>query len=499
MAGTYTIKVDWDNDGDFEDVGEDVTAYCQEASFERGRDDELGEAVAGIAELRLVNTDNRFSAELTTGPMYGDILPRRRVEIKSTAPEAEDLFTGYISEYDDDPDHRERTIGIYCVDQMDVLARAEIRTPLYTSVLEGYLIAEILSYADWSEGTSWILDTSQLGIDTYLGFSATNIDDGLDTIAYAWWHKVLGRTAIRDIEASCLGFFYVNGSGQACYEDRHHRLKSPHTISQATFNDTMARIKPTYSDKDILNEILATYIPRSIGATGEIWRDREVPWAIQVGQTITVEAEFAEPADNVLAPASTTDYTANSQSGGGGTDMTADISISTTIWAQGARLEITNNGSAVAYMTLLKMRGDAVSDLEEITKVNYDATSQKAYQKRTHNLYGKLISSGNHAQDFCDYILSLKKDPQPTYNIELDGMYSSAVLSAILTLKISDRITVQCARLGLDDDFFINKMQHKITDFGKHHTVQYNIGRASDEDYWIMDTSELGTGTRLAY
>jgi len=262
----------------------------------------------------------------------------------------------------------------------------------------------------------------------------------------------------------------------------------------------MDKIKPTYRDKDILNEVIATYIPRSVGATGEIWRDREVPWAIQPGQTITVEAEFAEPADNVIAPAATTDYTANSASGGGGTDMTGDIDITSTIWGQGARLEIENtHATKVAYITLLKMRGDAISEQEEITKIKYDATSQKAYQKRTHDLYGKLISSGNHAQDFCDYIVSLKKDPQPTYKMTLDGQYNSTILSNILTLKISDRITVQCARLGLDDDFFINKMKHKITDFGKHHTVQYSIGRASDEGYWILDTSQLGTGTKLAY
>lgn len=500
MAGTYTVKIDWDNDGDFEDTGEDVTAYCQEVSLERGRDDELGEAMAGIAELRLVNIDNRFSAELATGPMYGDILPRRRIEIKVTDPESEDLFIGFISAYDDDPSHGERTIGLYCVDQMDVLCRALIRTPLYESYAEGQLIAEILSHADWSEGTSWVLDVSELGTDTILGFSASNLDDGVDTIEYAWWHKIEARDAIRDVEQSCLGFFYVNGAGQAVYEDRHHRFLTEACLtSQFTFNDTMINIKPKFSDKDILNEIIATYVPRTVGSTGELWRDRTVPFAIQAGESVTVEAEFGEPADNVLSPASTTDYTANSASGGGGTDMTADIDIDTTIWAQGARLVITNNGAVPAYITLLKMRGDSISDQDKVTRISFDEDSQKLYQKRTHELSGKLMSSANHAQDFADYIKGIRKNPQPKYQMEVDGKYSDAVFGAILTLKISDRITVQSSRLGLDDDFYIEKIRHSISNFGKHHTVKYDISRASDEVLWVLDTSELGIETRLAY
>lgn len=498
-AATYTIKVDWDGDGDFDENFENVTGYCQEVSFERGRDDELQQAVAGIAEIRLVNTDNRFSPENIGGALYGYIFPRRRVELKVTSPESENLFTGYISEYDDDPSHSERTILFYCVDQMDVLCGAKIKTPLYEGQLDGYLVAEILSLADWSEGASWRLGYSELDFTTVLGFSATLIDAGLDTIPYAWWHKLTAREAVADVEEACLGFFYVNGSGQAVYEDRHHRLYEPHLTSQFTFNDTMAEILPKYRDKDIKNEITATFTPREVGSLGNIWLDREVPYALQPGETKVVEAEFVYPCKDVANPVATTDYTANSSSGGGGVDLTADIDISTTTWAQGARLEITNSGSGVAYLTLLKIRGKEITELDELTKIAYDLTSQQAYQKRTDDLSSKLTPSGEHAQDFCNYRLSSKKDPQPSYIITVNARYSDAVMSALLTLKISDRITAQCSRLGLDDDFFINKMRHEITNFGKEHKVIYNIARASDEEYWILDTSELGTGTRLAY
>jgi len=498
MAATYQVLLDLDGDGVYE---EDITSYCQRASFERGKDEELNDAMSGICELLLVNTDNRFSPEKSSSPYYGDLKTRRGVLLKATSPNAVNLFTGFLSDLNDSPQHRKRTTEFYCVDGMETLARTDIRTPLYKDYLDGDLIVELLGLAGWSEGAAWILDTSELGSETILGFMATNLDDGQDTIPYAYFHKVKALDAINEIKNSSLGFFYVNGSGEAVYEDRHHRLLSPHDTVQATFNDTMADIKPYHRDKDIINEAIATFIPRTIaGGLTDAWTLQGTP-LIPVGESITIEADFSYAYDDMENPASTTDYTANSASGGGGTDLTGDITITPTIWAKGARFVITNGASQPAYITLLKIRGKLITEEDNIVRTAYDNDSQREYQKRSLNLNGDFLISSPVAQDFADYVVGGCKDPKARYQIILHskGDTTGTILGNILTLNISDRIRVVSARLGLDDEFFINKMRHEIDNFGKEHRVTYDIVKAEDEEYWVMDFSELGTNTMLAY
>ena len=496
MAGTYRILVDFDNDGVYE---EDITSYCQQASFERGKDEELEDAPAGIASLNLVNIDNRFSPENTSSPYYGNLLQRRGVQIQCTDPESLDLFTGVIADNDDHPAHSDRDTEFYLVDGMATLAKTDIRTPLYKDRLDGDLITELLAQAGWSEGGAWILGTSELGIDTILGFLATNIDDGQDTIPYAYFHKKKALEAINDIKNSALGFFYINGSGEAVYEDRHHRLTSPHDVVQATFNDNFIEILPIHTDKDIINEAIATFIPRTkAGSLADAWTLEEEPY-IPAGESTTIEADFTDPQDDLVNPAVTTDYTANSQSGGGGDDLSANISIDTTFWAMGARFVIENTGSVPAYLTLLKIRGKAITEGDNIVRTAWDNDSQKEFNKSSYDFNGQFLVSSEIAQDFTNFIVSIRKQPTSRYRIKLHSAESATVYSQILTLNLSDRIRVQCARIGLDDEFYINKMRHEIKNFGKEHIVTYDIAIASQEEYWVMDYSELGISTRLGY
>ena len=56
--GTYVLAVDWNNDGDFSDSGEDITARTMNIEYTRGSDyasQLVGRGVAGVLNA-VVNT-----------------------------------------------------------------------------------------------------------------------------------------------------------------------------------------------------------------------------------------------------------------------------------------------------------------------------------------------------------------------------------------------------------------------------------------------------------
>jgi hypothetical protein len=461
---------------------DNVTADTKYARFSRGKDSQLGGiAQTGTAELRLRNLVGKYTPENATGPLYGYLLPRRPVwiyaEVKGEST-VRNLFYGYIENLTVHPYYTEKDVYINAVDGFDYLARQELETALWKSTLSGTVVDNILTAAGWSAGKR-------------------SLDAGQTVIPYAYWHQEMSLGALREIEKSELGFVYIDGAGNFVFEDRHHRYKSPHLTSQATFANSMQKITYDYCAKDIYNIIRATITPWELQSLSEIWRYRETP-GIPEGGTIEIWADFDYFVDAITTPVATTDYTANSNEDGSGTDLTASVVITMTSFAQSALLSIKNNAAVMAYITLLKLRGTWYDAKTQTTRKAEDTTSQTAYQKRTYTIDGKYLTSANVAQDFCDYLLSKWKDPQSEINIDLVNK-NDTLWQKIITLNISDRVTVTHTALGVDDDFFINRMEHEITEGGRLHRVTWGLSLADAETYWCLDTSLLDTGTRLAY
>ena len=67
---------------------------------------------------------------------------------------------------------------------------------------------------------------------------------------------------------------------------------------------------------------------------------------------------------------------------------------------------------------------------------------------------------------------------------------------------ISERVTVvadNTADLSINRDFFIEAVRHQIS-ANRLHQVTYLLSDAVQfSDFWVLNTSALGTSTRLAY
>jgi hypothetical protein len=478
---SYYVKCDWDNNNNFTGSSDEITSDVKEISFSRGKDSELGKAMVGSLTLTLNNETGKYSPSNINSPLYGNLLPRRPIKvgcITGSASTDYPLYYGFIEEIIPHPHSTEQDCVITSLDGLDYLARQELETTLLKNQLTGSVVNEILDNVGWSS-------------------SQRKIDAGQDTIPYWYGHEIKARTALNEIEDSELGFTYINCSGDFVYEDRWHRWSTTHQTSQYAFADTMVQINYSMNPSHIYNIIKSTITPWAIQASTELWRLEEIP-SLDIGETKIYWGNSDFPVDTWGIPTASTDYKANSASTGLGDNETPNITVSADNFAQTVKLTITNNAPHLVYLTLLKASGTYYDTDTTVTLTKEDITSQTAYQKRTLAIAGKYQTNTDIAQGYCNVALARYKDPQPEISITVMNK-NTTLLSQILTREISDRITITNTKLGLASDYFIDAMEHNISNGGLLHTVTYTLRDATNEDFWVLDFSHLGTGTKLAY
>lgn len=149
----YGVYVDWNNDGDFSDSDEDISADVQEIKISRGKDSQLGRAQAGECELKLKDLTGKYSPENASSPLYGLLLPGRPVKVTMTYGGTVALFNGYLKKIMPNPHWDRRYTYIYCLDAMDRLARDIFSTKVFTGICQEYTLSDdsvVIADDDWA-------------------------------------------------------------------------------------------------------------------------------------------------------------------------------------------------------------------------------------------------------------------------------------------------------------------------------------------------------------
>lgn len=477
----YIIQIDWQQNGHFEGAYNFVCPTF--LKFERGKNDELGYSITGMCELRLNNSDDKYSPKYSSSPLYGYVKPGREIRVLAHFDRAQNepytLFRGRIDTITPHPHYAKEDCYILALDGMDILTRADVSTGLHEDQKTGVIIGDILDKASWSS-------------------ARRTLDTGVDTLPYVWWNNVKAMLAINQLGESQLGSFWVDGAGYARWEDRHHRLKGAHMTPRFEFDNIMVDIPYEYSMRGTINRAVSAFIPKAEQASAVIWTLEEGTPAIAPGETYSFEAEYGDPAKDVITPVANTDYTINSEAGGGGDDLSGDMTVTFTGYGAGAVVSILSAASVIAYITLFQIRGKSILNEETITRTAEDSASQDDYGIHSKQLTVPFQSSLATAEGLAKWLVATYKDPTPNVNMAMMNADWER-WQQILALDISDRITVKNTKLGLDDDYYINKVKHRITQGGLLHSVQWALEDASDAEYWILGKSQLGTGTRLCY
>ncbi|RJP53630.1 MAG: hypothetical protein C4583_04390 [Anaerolineaceae bacterium] len=385
----WGLDIDWDNDGKWS--GDNDAWKLSALSIERGRKFWVKASGNGFETQEIgrldglwENNDGRYDPYNTLSPLYPNIEPGRlfRLRVRTPAGNIYHVMTGMISDIRPDSSRAKRA-RVTGEDGIRFL-----RQNVSIAVQEGYrtdeAITDMLASIGWP--ATW----------------GSDLDIGVDVRPY-WW--VDGRSAyseIFDLVNSELGQFYLAADGKATFRNRNAAESSAAALDGTNFRAGIEVARPW---EIVRNAVRVWVRPRVLVSAVEIWRYQEFP-ALAAGATLEIWADFtynnnSVPAKTVTTPAATTDYTANSQSDGLGTDLTADISITMTTFGKSAKLEIKNNGAGTAYLTLMKLRGDVIDS----PNATYQEKSSGTSINQTFTLDLPWIQSTTVAVAFVDFLL----------------------------------------------------------------------------------------------
>ena len=523
--GSYTLLVDWNNDGDFTDANDDITGDTLSLSWSRGRDYASalqGRSVAGKLTAVLINTGGKYSPSNTSSALTGDILPGRSIKLQAGSGSFPYTFPVAFND------------GVRWQGKLDRIKPAPASKGRKTATLTAFGTLGYLNQFETQLASQTDIPTSDVaGEDSAIGSILTDVglpdntthrdlEVGLTTISRFWMSKKKAIDALRLVEEAEAGFLLESKSGQIGFQNRHHRITATaSTTSQATFSDadgaahTFEQISQTDPLSTVINHVEATARTFTTASVAVLWTHPETGSAsptLAPGEAKVFIAEFPNPdaANSAMevnawtTPAATTDVLANSASGGGGTNLTGDLTIAASKTAE--RMEITLTNSATgsdAFITKLQARGTAVSTKNPCIVRAIDTTSQGIYGERKYVAKTKFIPTTSEAQDWCDYQMAIYGSP-----IEILAMTIPASaqgnIGQTLTRDLSDRISVTAtndSKLGISADFFIESEKHQVSAGGKEHTTAWQLSPATGgySQFWVLGVGVFGSDTVPAF
>lgn len=359
-----------------------------------------------------------------------------------------------------------RTVEIEGLDYIKFLNEQALESTIYENQRSDQIIEDILTTAG-------------------LGSSQYSLDQGKNTIAFAWFTK--GQTAGERIKKLCEAedaVFYQDENGLLRFENRNHYGQSP-------YNTVIWDVEPSHilawkedNSTKIINRVIVSAKPRQVTADNvEVWLNG-IEEQIEAGETITIWAELENPLKSLVTPVETTDYTAFTDTGGAGTDISSDITITTTLFTTTVKIEIENANASKAYLNFLRLRGKPALITSEIKKTAEDATSISKYGESQFTLDNDFIDDEDFAEYIANAIVSKYADPTRRLVLTVQG---------VPQLQLRDMVRVKDQDVGTYKNYRVMRIQGKLDQgaFVQELTLR-EVTDAEYDNYAIVGSSTVG-------
>lgn len=429
----FGLEVDWLSTGQTDGFNE-ATGRLLAWNERRGREFLFESSGGGfqavsVGEIRfaLKNIDGRFDPFNLSGELapylYGNQKIRFRVVDYATGTVYSD-FVGYIDNIR--PLYGTvDTVEITASDGLKKLQDKNISSAeVYSNVQYDDQIVEALRLAGWTDGVD---------IETTLS----------DTMTYHWFRGDSAFDEIRSLSDATFGVFFVDEDGQACYVSRVSDDVSVLTLTEADIDYGYGIQAP--SPRDVIKNIVRVYArARKLQSAVELWRMTDTPQiASGTGSPIWANYSYNNeevPALSITTPVENTDYEANDNADGSGTDRSANFSFALTTFAASAKLIPTNSGAA-AYITLLKIRGNAITSDKYTFSEEEDETSIASYGERRLTITSDWLQDLNTASDQATILLNRFKNPRFFPRVQI----KRSSLTKQYTAGLFDLVTINFA------------------------------------------------------
>ncbi|MEQ8673203.1 MAG: carbohydrate binding domain-containing protein [Aggregatilineales bacterium] len=433
------------------------------------------------------NTDKRYSPE--SGLL--NITPGTKVRVRATHDsDTHTLFTGFVDHIQPQTGTQgERLATLHLAGADQALYQARVLAPLQVNTSANTVIEVILSNSVFSER------------------AVQDFDAGISQFAHVgdtWRDGVLAITPIRDVVEAEQGRFYVDRPGRFAFRNRLFKTKVITPV--ATLTDNFTALDYVYG-AGVVNEVRVGVNPRAIGTAGTtLWTLRTAQLVSPgIGGYTRFTARLRDANDRavgavtLITPVATTDYVANTKKDGTGTNVTAYVTVAViATHGSAVTLEFRSTYTDDVYVLAgATLRGTPLIQGDPMVVQQTDLEAISLYGLHTLALELPFLVTIAEAENIARYELERRKNPNGEINgITLDAQDHP---TTVLANGLFDQITVSEAQTAHTAPYFIIGEQHRIDLGGSRHQVEWTLEPANPGAYWLLNSSQLNTSTRLGY
>lgn len=321
-------------------------------------------------------------------------------------------------------------------------------------------------------------------------------------------------TEYQRLAQSALANIFVRGDGTLVYQPRTVRATPGDPVIAITEADLRNIAPPAVDDNTagIMNKVETVIAPRRLEAVDVVLYELNQPQGFPVGGPFQVKGLFTDPAQravragglDMLPAVAPDDLEFNSQADGGGSDVTAQVSVSTTFTSNAVLFGIINNSGSTAYAIKLQARGVGVYQVETVTLEAKDDGLIATLGEQAQSLEMPYQSDMVVAQEVAQWLLWLATQEGKVVRsvpLFLDPNDEDRA-KLIAARQIGDRFSITEEMTGLSArEFFINAIDFRMDTEG-HAWVSWESTAADESAFWylgVVGFSELGTSTRLGF
>lgn len=489
----WAVEIDWDQDLRFDGANEADRMFS--ISVNRGRKKMLKQpsqqgskqislgfesVPPGKCTIKLRNNDGRYDGWNEDSPIYPYVIygPDVRIRVADQADGIlRDFFYGRIVDIRPFGYGADAYVELEIEDGSRLLRTYTARAPITQNITPGQAIDRILDAVNWP--VHW----------------GRNIDTGSGDIPYHYASgNKLAWSELVDVAESFLGQFFIGADGKARFVDRNTEPESIIDFSQAFLMKDIHLPQPSVNRRNITR---IKVHPLKSASESVIYQVIGDPLLVEAGTQKVIWANYTYnnlpvPANNIVQPVATTDYLANTNSDGSGTDKTSDCHITVYDFGDNAKMTIRNNSLSNFFVTKRQIRGTAIYE-ENVSDVTYpeDFSIVKIPQEFVLDL--RWQQSVNVAYDYS-VVLGPFMDRQNKFPVvKMMGRPEYQFIPDLFDLCVLD-----VAKLGIvGESLRVGGIEHKSLGDNCQHveTKFYLEPYLSTGDYWTWPITNFGVDT----
>ena len=399
------------------------------------------------------------------------ILPKRPVRLEVGFSDINvPKFSGLTNKIT--PKIKEDSTQIYAYDWANLLKDKKITETYYEDKRTDELIALLAGLG---------------GISTY----QMSLETGKLTVEFAWFQEGSIWFYLTQVAEAEGGRIFFDEEGTLTFWNRDHFDTLEDVVYTFTFEDHIQDLNYEVSSSKVKNRIEVKANPKKL-LTNKVIHTQTETQQISAGGTQEFWGQYSYgdeksvPAINVQTPVIGTDIIANTQEGGGGTDISSYISItSISKFVESTKVNLQNTYGATAYITTFRIKGDPIVTKSRIEVVKEDENSEALYDTQILAIENDLIDTDSFAEYLASQRLYEFKDPHDFITIEVIG---------VPYLKVGDRVTVQRSFGGETETFHVVSNRWRMED---DFTQTLELEKKATIEWHVLDLTQLDSSGRL--